>query len=81
MSYNDFKNAEHYDDPTAYEAIKRIEISEKRKKYIKKKLEMLYKEFLIQPTKEDIEALFKCENESSIDRMVVYIIKKHWEED
>ena len=83
---NGARNAEGYYDPTAFNAIKNIEglhdsqdIS--RREYIEKKIIMLRTQFLVHPTDEEIAHLFELKSERTIDRAVVHIIKKHWEED
>ena len=87
MSFSTFnqeiRNSEYYLDTTAYEAIRRINgpnlISNKRKiKYVKQKLKMLKCDFLIEPTKDDIDNLMTLNSEAAIDKWVIKIIKDHW---
>lgn len=87
MSFSTFdqeiRNSEHYIDTTAYKAIIHIDgpnlISNKRKiKYVKQKLKMLKCDFLIEPTKDDVDNLMALNSEQAIDKWVVKIIKDHW---
>ena len=84
---NERRNAEGYSDPTAYQAIIHIEgLKEntyeiERVQYIRNKIIMLRRDFLVNPTPDEINKLLKIHGESNIDRAVVHIIKKHWEND
>lgn len=83
---NERLNAEGYVDTTAFQAIKNVEGLGRYSDpylyyYVKKKLEMLMAEFLVTPTQEEVDELFNLTSEKAIDKKVVHIIKKHWEEE
>ena len=88
------KNEEGYLDLTAYEAIKHIEaddrktgvvVSDSDRKdldaYIKKKLLILVKDFLVAPTVDEINKLKEQRTVEGIDRYCRKILQNHWEQE
>lgn len=69
------KNAEGYEDPTAYEAIKRIDATKRRKRYLKEKVRMLA-QFCILLDDDQLKHMCSLDTEEDIDRYVHTIIMK-----
>lgn len=79
------KNPSGCKDLTAFIALNKVdktqEISKEKSDYIRKKYQMLTRDFLVFPTEQELLSLFKCRTQQEIDKTAIRIIITHWDKE